>query len=141
MKYQESDSHPDQMITVTAGILIRDHKVLIAKRPAGKHLAGYWEFPGGKTEPGETYEESLVREFREEFGMAIHVISPYHENIHGYPSGVVRLIAFLVGQAGGEMKAREHDEVRWVHPRDLLHFQLSPADIPIAEKLASDLRE
>ena len=125
------------IITVTAGILIKDHKVLIAKRPEGKHLAGFWEFPGGKTEAGESHEESLVREFREEFGVEIAILDSFHENVHAYQDKTVRLISFLVKHIRGDFVPVEHAEIRWVPFSQLTDFQLSPADIPVAEKLAA----
>ncbi len=126
------------MITVTAGILLEKGKVLIAKRPEGKHLAGFWEFPGGKTEPGETYEVSLVREFREEFGVEIAIEAPFHENVHAYPGKTVRLISFLVKHLRGDFVPVEHEEIRWVDVRHLPDYQLSPADIPAAMKIADE---
>lgn len=128
----------DQMIQVSAGILIRDNKVLLAKRPAGKHLAGYWEFPGGKVEPGESPEESLAREFKEEFGVEVLVNGLFHINIHSYPGKKVRLISFLVMHKRGDFMLHEHEEIAWAELKELLNFPLSPADIPVAEKLVAN---
>lgn len=123
------------MIYVTAGILLSDQKVMIAKRKAGKDLAGYWEFPGGKIEEGEGPEVSLAREFKEEFDVEIEVVRPFYENTHSYPKKTVHIISYLVRHVRGDFVLRDHDEIRWIEVQNLLDYQLAPADIPIAERL------
>jgi 8-oxo-dGTP diphosphatase len=123
------------MLHVSAGILLRDQTVFLAQRPEGKHLAGYWEFPGGKIEPGESPELTLIREFAEEFAVQIAVGSKFHENIHYYADGAVTLHTYLATHVAGAFERCEHAALRWVPVHQLLDYQLAPADIPIAEKL------
>ena len=80
---------------VAAGILVRDGQVLLSLRPEGKHLAGLWEFPGGKVEPGETPEAALVREVREELGLELGDFRPFSFVHHAYPEKTVLLLAYL----------------------------------------------
>jgi 8-oxo-dGTP diphosphatase len=123
------------MLHVSAGILLRGQTVFLARRPEGKHLAGYWEFPGGKIEAGESPEVTLIREFAEEFGVQIRVQHKFHENVHTYPGGAVTLHTYLAQHVAGAFEQREHAALRWVPLHQLLDYQLAPADVPIAEKL------
>ena len=84
------------MIEVVAAVIQRDEKYMIARRGPGKHLAGYWEFPGGKVEHGEAPEESLQREMQEEFSVHAKIGSYLGDNVHDYGSKVVRLMAYKV---------------------------------------------
>lgn len=129
------------MINVTAGILFNnDDKVLIAKRRMGRHLGGYWEFPGGKIEEGEIPEESVIREFSEEFDVRIEVVQLFLENIHSYPEKAVKITSYIVKHICGEFVLRDHDEMQWVSIQDLLTYQLAPADVPIAERLKRNIQ-
>ena len=85
--------HP--MISVTAAIIIEADKILIARRANGKHLSGYWEFPGGKLDDGETEKECLTREIKEELDIHIEVTDFFMENLHHYAEKTVLLKAFL----------------------------------------------
>ena len=125
------------MIEVAAGILLKKEKVLIAKRITGKHLAGYWEFPGGKIENLETPEEALVREFKEEFDVLIKVNSEFHQNIYNYTEKRVHLKSYWIEFIEGDFKLNEHEEIQWVNISDLENFKIAPADLPIVEKLKS----
>jgi 8-oxo-dGTP diphosphatase len=123
-------------VLVTAGIIWKDSRVLICRRPAGKRMAGYWEFPGGKLEPRETPPEGLKRELREELGIEALVSSELVRVSHEYEFGRVELIALTVPQFTGEVKPTEHDEFAWVLPSELATYKLAPADLPIAAILA-----
>lgn len=123
------------MIIVAAGILIKEHKVFIAKRKQGKHLAGFWEFPGGKIEEGEIPEETIVREFLEEFDVEIKVKSRFYENVYKYPEKEVLLKSLLIEYVSGEFKLKDHDEFAWVAISDLKNYKIAPADLPIVNKL------
>lgn len=123
------------MRKVTAAILIRDGNVLIAKRKPGKRLASFWEFPGGKIEEGETPEECLKREMKEELGIDINVGQYFGENVYHYEFGTVRLMGFWASMKGGVITPRVHDEVRWVTPDNLDQFIFTPADLPFVKKL------
>jgi len=126
---------PVQPTDVSGALIVKDGRILIALRPAGKHVGGCWEFPGGKVEPGETAAQSLKRELKEEFNITATIGREFARNIHLYDETHVQIIAFLVESYEGEIQKLEHDEIRWIDPKDLLDYKLAPADIPIAEKL------
>jgi 8-oxo-dGTP diphosphatase len=123
------------MKDVTAAIIMENHKVFIARRAAGEKFAGGWEFPGGKIEAGETPEECLERELREEFGIDTRIKEFLIESIHENPYGKIRLLAYFVDIIGGEITLSVHDDYQWVDVDDLLKYNLLPADIPIANRL------
>ncbi|NLR92668.1 (deoxy)nucleoside triphosphate pyrophosphohydrolase [Flammeovirga agarivorans] len=123
------------MIQVVAGIIIENKTVFIAKRKKGNVLEGYWEFPGGKHEIGETLEASLIREFEEEFNVEIEVLEKLHDNIHHYPQISIHLHSFICKKIKGEFQLLDHDEVQWVNIEELENILLAPADIPIIEAL------
>jgi 8-oxo-dGTP diphosphatase len=126
---------------VSAGVLLRETasgaEYLLAQRPPGKVYAGYWEFPGGKVEPGETFREALVRELREELGIAVTAATPWLCREFTYPHARVRLKFFRVTAWEGEVEPREHRGVTWT----LLDAApaaapLLPANAPILRALA-----
>jgi 8-oxo-dGTP diphosphatase len=119
------------------GVVRRGGKILIAKRPAGKHLAGFWEFPGGAVEPGETAEQAVVRELREELGLEVTVTGRGGALDWDYGTKQVHLDVFLCEAAPGEPKAIQCDEVRWVEPAELRRFRFPPANAPLLERLAA----
>jgi 8-oxo-dGTP diphosphatase len=111
--------------------------VFIARRAKGQNCAGGWEFPGGKIEGGESPEHCLQRELQEEFAIEAEVGDFFAESIYEYPQGAIRLLAYFVIPHSMDFKLRVHDEYRWIKISDLLSCGLLPADIPIAEKLAT----
>lgn len=121
------------MIDVTAAIIVKDDKVLAARRGPGKHLEGYWEFPGGKLEPFETPENCLERELSEEFAIRAVVGAFIGESQYDYGSKIVRLLAFEVEHLSGEFKLIDHDELRWLAYDELFSVDWAPADIPLVE--------
>lgn len=124
------------MINVTAAIIKNTQgEVLIARRKLGKALAGYWEFPGGKIEEGETPEESLARELKEEMNLNVQVGDFIGENTHCYEGFSIRLMAYEVVILAGDMKLTDHDAIQWVVPNKLGCYPLAPADIPLARTL------
>ena len=122
---------------VVIGIVIRAGKVLICQRPEGKSFAGYWEFPGGKREPGETVEQCLRRELREELNIDVaplHALSPID---HDYPRGPIRLHPFVCAHHGSEPLPLASQRILWVEPAALTEYQFPPAnDALIAEVMA-----
>lgn len=124
-------------VAVICGLLFHRQKILIARRKTGR-MKGYWEFPGGKLEPGEKPEEALVREFEEEFQVTVHPGSYYMttQDDNGYVA--IRLEAYLCTYDGGPLTLLEHDDFKWVRCLDLVCHKLCPADIPIARKLIQD---
>ncbi|OPX89206.1 MAG: CTP pyrophosphohydrolase [Pelotomaculum sp. PtaB.Bin104] len=124
------------MKDVAAAIMINDKdRVFIARRAPGEKHAGGWEFPGGKIEYLETPQECLQRELFEELGITARVKNYIAESIYEYPKGAIRLLAYRVDLVGGDIRLSVHDAYHWVDIRDLLSYDLLPADIPIARKL------
>lgn len=123
------------MIIVTAAILLQSDKILITRRAKGRHLAGYWEFPGGKLEYGETEEECLVREIKEELDICIKVNAFFMENTHSYSNNSIRLKAYLCNYISGAIVLKDHDKMLWINRMELDKYTFSPADIPFVEKL------
>ncbi|HKE49374.1 MAG TPA: Nudix family hydrolase [Rhodanobacteraceae bacterium] len=128
-------------IHVVAGIL-RDHegRVLVAQRPPGKHLEGFWEFPGGKSDPGEAPGDALRRELAEEIGIHVESAEPLIAVPWTYPEKRIVLDAWLVDRYRGEAHAREGQALRWVDPDELASLPMPPADAPIVTALALPYR-
>jgi 8-oxo-dGTP diphosphatase len=112
-----------------------DGRVLIAQRAAGKHMAGWWEFPGGKIAPGEASEAALARELLEELGITLQRCHPLLQLRHDYADRVVELEVFMVDDYGGEPSGREAQALKWVAVAQLYAHALLPADRPIIEAL------
>lgn len=128
-------------LRVTAALIVDDAgRVLVARRGAGRHLAGWWEFPGGKLEPGESPEACLARELREELGIECAIGSLRATSLHAYDRGAVELLAYDARWISGTLTLHEHDAVDWLAPEALLEIQLAPADIPIARSLSTPRR-
>jgi 8-oxo-dGTP diphosphatase len=123
------------MQIVTAAVIEKDGKILIARRKEGDQLEGRWEFPGGKLEPGETPEEGLKRELREEFGIETAIGEPVGSSSFAYPHLTIELLAYRATVLSGAIKVRDHDEIRWVLPEDLPRHDFCEADRPIVRKL------
>ena len=122
-------------INVTAAVLLKDDRFLAAKRSDGKHLAGHWEFPGGKIEAGETPEQCLKRELKEEFTIETEIGEFVAESIFDYGDKRIRLLAYKVKHVSGEFQLIDHDEIRWLPIEELDSLKWAPADIPIIEAL------
>jgi mutator protein MutT len=123
------------MVHVTAAILIKEGRILAARRRDGVHLAGYWEFPGGKIEEGESPETCLSRELDEEFGIECTVDNFFAESIYDYGSKVVQLLSYFVTHNRGEFQLRDHDKIVWLAPEELESIEWAPADVPLVKKL------
>jgi mutator protein MutT len=120
------------VIHVVAGVLIdARERVLIAQRPVGKHLAGRWEFPGGKLERGEAPAQGLARELREEIGIAIRQPRPLMRLRHTYPYGEVLLDVWVVRRYRGDPRSLDRQQLRWCSRAELASADLLPADRPI----------
>jgi 8-oxo-dGTP diphosphatase len=124
------------MRLVAAAIIISHGAVLIARRKPGDTCGGCWEFPGGVVEPGETLQECLRRELKEELGITAAVGGTVAETIYEDDHGRLCLVALEARIAGGEFALAAHDRVKWVPPKNLSRHRLSPADVPIARILA-----
>ncbi|MFQ5991865.1 MAG: 8-oxo-dGTP diphosphatase MutT [Nitrospiraceae bacterium] len=108
---------------------------MITRRKADVHLGGFWEFPGGKCELGESLEDCLRRELREELGIEVSTPRQFHTIRHQYPEKVVALYFFRCELAGGETRALDCEEYRWVLPQHLGEYAFPPADRPLVEML------
>ena len=131
-----------RLVLVAACVLIDpDGRVLIAQRPEGKSMAGLWEFPGGKVEPGERPEETVIREMQEELGVTIKeaCLAPFVFASHGYPDFHLLMPLFLCRRWEGIPHPHEGQKVAWVKPRDLAldsaRYPMPPADIPLIPML------
>jgi len=125
------------MKVVTAAIIRDKDRFLIARRAPDQIHSGFWEFAGGKVEAGETPEECLARELKEEFGISATIGGFFADNVHSYPGGTILLKAYEVESFTGEIHTTVHDRVEWVTLESLRERELLPADIPIAAELKS----
>lgn len=121
------------MIEVVAGIIYKDNKFLIAQRNLKKAQGGLWEFPGGKVEKGETYEEALIREIREEFNADIEVEEYVGENIHHYPEKDIKLIFYKAKLLSDNIELIEHEDFRWITKQEKNEFKFAGADEKVFE--------
>ncbi|MFI5349241.1 MAG: 16S rRNA (cytosine(1402)-N(4))-methyltransferase RsmH [Elusimicrobiota bacterium] len=128
------------MIPVCAAVILRSGMVLLARRAPGRKHAGKWEFPGGRIEDGETPAAALKRELGEELGVEAEIGAEAARARHVYDFGEIELIALFVTKFSGEIKLSDHDKIAWVEARRLLEYDLAPADVPIAEVVASHRR-
>jgi 8-oxo-dGTP diphosphatase len=127
-----------KVVEVAAGLILHEGRYLIAKRRTGVHLAGHWEFPGGKREQGETLEECLHRELFEELNIRIDRPVPFQIIRHEYPEKTVELHFFRCGIEAGQATPLDCAEIRWVYPYEMGQYQFPPADRPIIEALQQD---
>lgn len=123
------------IIKVTAAILEKDGHIIIAQRKSSDHLSGKWEFPGGKIEPGETPEECLARELKEEFDIDVTIGEFIGSNVHHYDHISIKLMAYRASWVGGEITMNDHKAYRWVTIDQLTEFDFAPADVPFVKML------
>ncbi len=123
------------ILVVAAALYDGAGRVLIAQRPAGKHLAGRWEFPGGKVSPGESEAAALARELREELGIEVTASRPLMRLTHSYPDRSVELSLWIVERFTGTARGLDGQALRWIAPADLEHEELLEADRPFVEAL------
>ena len=125
-------------VSVAVGVLVRpDGSFLLTSRPAGKVYEGYWEFPGGKLEPGETVEEALRRELQEEIGITIGAVHPWRVEVVDYPHALVRLHFCKVFEWSGALQMRESQSFAW----QCLPVQVQPVlpgTVPVLEWFAAE---
>lgn len=126
------------IIKVTCGIIFKEDKIFICRRSPNKSLAGYWEFPGGKIESGETAVNALSRELYEELGMKVKIMDHFKTVVHTYSTFVIELVAYTCHFQEASYKLTDHDRYEWVDRRDISKWNLAPADIPIANALSEN---
>jgi mutator protein MutT len=129
------DSTIMKIVEVSAALIFCAGKLLIARRHAKVHLGGRWEFPGGKREANETFEQCLVREIREELGVEISVSGLFDEITHAYPEKTVHLKFFICKLLSGEPKPLGCAAFRWVDKAELAEFDFPAADNKILQRL------
>jgi 8-oxo-dGTP diphosphatase len=126
------------LILVAAVVLVdADGRVLLAQRPEGKQMAGLWEFPGGKVDPGETPEAALIRELSEELGIdvAASCLAPFTFASHAYPDFHLLMPLYVCRKWSGIPIAREGQRLTWVRPARLADYPMPPADKPLIAML------
>ena len=124
------------LLVVAAALYDRDGRVLIAERPAGKHMAGRWEFPGGKVNAGETEAHALTRELREELGIEVTSSRPFMRLAHSYDDRDVELSMWIVEHYAGAPQSLDGQRLKWVQPARLLDEDILEADRAFVEALA-----
>lgn len=121
------------MTEVTAAIIHKNDKILICQRPKGKLCEFMWEFPGGKLEKGESYEECIKRECREELNINIDVVDKMTDIIYEYPKLKVHIHFFNCVIAEGEIIKKEHNDIKWIGREDVSKFEFCPADSKVVD--------
>lgn len=116
------------MIEVVAGIIYKNNKFLIAQRNAQKDQGGLWEFPGGKIEKNETYEDALIREIKEELNADIEVTEYIGENTHHYPNKTIKLHFYKATLISEKIELLEHENYKWITKDEKDNFEFAEAD-------------
>lgn len=127
------------LIVVACALIDSDGRILIAERPAGKAMAGLWEFPGGKVEDGETPEQTLIRELLEELGIVVReaCLAPLTFASHAYPDFHLLMPLYVCRRWEGQVRAKHHARVAWVRPNKLKDYPMPAADTPLIPYLTA----
>ena len=133
-----TDRPPTSLTVVAAVIRDTDHRVLLTRRPAGSHMGGLWEFPGGKVDDGEAPHHALARELREELGLDVRVEQPITFAVHEEPGLRILLLFYAAIIVDGEPRGREGQAVKWVPVAELPSYPTPPADAEIVRCLAEE---
>ena len=123
------------MTEVVAALIWNNDKFMICQRPAHKARGLLWEFVGGKVEPGETKEEALIRECREELAVTLTVNNVFMDVIHEYPDLTVHLTLFNAVIAEGEPLKLEHEDIQWIAPSEISNYEFCPADTEMLARI------
>ena len=127
------------VLVAACALIDPDGRVLIAQRPEGKSMAGLWEFPGGKVEPGERPEQCLIRELKEELGIAVkeECLAPLTFASHTYPDFYLLMPLYVCRRWEGFVEGREGQKLKWVRPNDLRDYPMPAADEPLISHLTA----
>lgn len=128
------------MIRVCAAIIEKNDLVLAARRKPGKHLAGFWEFPGGKIEENETPEQCLLRELKEEFDIVAEIGDYIGISEYNYGEKHIQLFAYLAKHISGDFKLNDHDNIVWIRHNQFNELEWAPADIPLINSYLSRIK-
>lgn len=134
-KYGEKGKSP---VEVVAAFIKDGDRFMICRRPEGKARAGLWEFVGGKAEAGETLEQALERECREEIGVSVRVGNVYTETLYDYPDISVHLTIFYATIESGTPRSMENNAIAWIEPSEIPNYSFCPADIPIMKRIMEE---
>ena len=126
------------MTEVVAALIWKDNKFMICQRPAHKARGLLWEFVGGKVELGETKEQALIRECREELAVTLSIGDVFMDVIHEYPDLTVHLMLFNATIAEGEPQKLEHKDIQWITPSEISNYEFCPADEGILKKIKDE---
>lgn len=126
------------MVEIVAALIWQGNKFMICQRPAHKVRGLLWEFVGGKVEPGETKEQALIRECREELAITLSVGDVFMDVTHGYPDLTVHLTLINATIAEGEPQKLEHNDIKWITPNEIPNYDFCPADEEILKKIAKE---
>jgi 8-oxo-dGTP diphosphatase len=132
-----ADAAKPIILVAAVALIDPDGRVLLAQRPPGKHLAGMWEFPGGKVQSGETPEAALIRELDEELGISTHetCLAPFTFASYAYPEFHLLMPLYVCRKWEGIVTAREGQSLKWVRPAQLADYPMPPADKPLVAML------
>lgn len=125
----------NKTVPVVAALIWENGKFMICQRPAHKARGLLWEFVGGKVEPGETKEQALIRECREELAVTLSVGEVFMEVVHEYPDMTVRLTLFHAAIAEGVPQKLEHNDIKWITPAEIPQYEFCPADVGILKRI------
>ena len=123
------------MTEVVAALIWKNNKFMICQRPAHKARGLLWEFVGGKVESGETKEQALIRECKEELNVLLSVGDVFMDVVHEYPDLTVHLTLFDATIADGEPQKIEHNDIQWITPSEIANYEFCPADKEILERI------
>ena len=123
------------MVEVVAALIWNDDKFMICQRPVHKARGLLWEFVGGKVELGESKEQALIRECREELNILLSVGDVFMDVVHEYPDITVHLTLFNATIADGEPQKLEHNDIKWITPSEIANYEFCPADVEILQKI------
>ena len=123
------------MVEVVAALIWDNNRFMICQRPANKARGLLWEFVGGKVEPGETQEQALIRECREELAVTLSVGDVFMDVVHEYPDIIVHLVLYHATIAQGIPQKLEHNDIRWITPKEIPDYDFCPADDGILKRI------